>query len=103
MRQKDAKESHTGYVVDCNKSDELAGVLSLLLTDDAKRKTMGKVARDWAVDQFDWTRHVQQIERAFEKHLGRDERFEEERFKAEKTNRMFVDSSEDIVGRKKAA
>jgi phosphatidyl-myo-inositol dimannoside synthase len=76
--QQDAAHLRTGFVVDCERTSELTDVLTSLLTDDEKRIKMGQAARAWAIQQFEWSGHVNRIERAFETHLGKDKRFDSE-------------------------
>lgn len=44
----------TGVIVDCDDVDQLAATLCNLLNDDLLRERMGKVARQWVRDTFDW-------------------------------------------------
>src|SRR5262249_41219684 len=53
-----------GRIVDCATHDKLAPVLSELLSDPIELDRMGKSARSWAVEQFDWkslTRQAMQL------------------------------------------
>jgi phosphatidylinositol alpha-1,6-mannosyltransferase len=44
----------TGLIVDCESSTELAGAVEKLLLNSARRAQMGRDAREWAIDHFDW-------------------------------------------------
>ena len=45
----------TGRIVDCTRPEPLAAAVSDLLTDERARKRMGDAAREWVVEQFDWS------------------------------------------------
>jgi phosphatidylinositol alpha-1,6-mannosyltransferase len=44
----------TGLVVPCDGPNELAAVVAELLADPERLNCMGRSARRWAVEQFDW-------------------------------------------------
>jgi len=44
----------TGEIVDCTSPETLAAAVIELLRDPARRERMGRAARDWAVERFDW-------------------------------------------------
>lgn len=44
----------TGRVVPCETPDKLAEVVAELLANEPLRKAMGKAAREWVVERFDW-------------------------------------------------
>lgn len=57
---------HTGKIVDCTHPDELARTLIHLLRDPDLCDTMGRAAREWAVNRFDWDALAIQAERLFQ-------------------------------------
>jgi len=56
----------TGRVVSCDTPNELAALVAELLADQPLLARMGQAARQWVVEQFDWTPLSQQAERLFE-------------------------------------
>jgi phosphatidylinositol alpha-1,6-mannosyltransferase len=55
----------TGYVVPCEEPARLAALVTELLADAPRRERMGRAARAWAVEQFDWAALTRQAERLF--------------------------------------
>ncbi len=55
----------TGRIVDCTRPEPLAAAVVELLTDEAARRRMGRAARDWVVQQFDWPALGRRAERLF--------------------------------------
>jgi len=55
----------TGRLVDCEGPDQLAMVVSELLVDHARREQMGRAARRWVVENFDWDKLAKKAERLF--------------------------------------
>lgn len=53
-------QGETGYVVPCDEPDELAALLIQLLSNPARLEAMGKAARSWVEEQFDWEVLAQQ-------------------------------------------
>ena len=53
----------TGFVVNCDGPSPLDGTIARLLSDPAKREAMGRAARRWIVDEFDWPVLAEQFER----------------------------------------
>jgi phosphatidylinositol alpha-1,6-mannosyltransferase len=45
----------TGIVVDCTKPERLAETTIEWLLDPVRREMMGRAAREWVVEHFDWT------------------------------------------------
>ncbi len=45
---------HTGIVIDCTTPDRLAETAIEWLQDSVRRETMGRAAREWAEQKFDW-------------------------------------------------
>jgi phosphatidylinositol alpha-1,6-mannosyltransferase len=56
----------TGRLIDCTGPDELAAVVSELLTDDARREQMGRDARQWTIDRFDWDKVARDAQQLFQ-------------------------------------
>jgi phosphatidylinositol alpha-1,6-mannosyltransferase len=52
----------TGRVVPCDGPEQLAAVVTELLTDPEQRRRMGTVARQWVVENFDWEVLTRQAE-----------------------------------------
>src|SRR5207247_1490890 len=48
--------SESGCIVCCDEPEGLARVVTELLLADGRRQIMGKAARRWVVDNFDWQR-----------------------------------------------
>jgi phosphatidylinositol alpha-1,6-mannosyltransferase len=55
----------TGAVVCCEGPDELAALVSELLSDHERVKRMGEAAREWVVSRFDWKVLTQRAEQLF--------------------------------------
>jgi phosphatidylinositol alpha-1,6-mannosyltransferase len=55
----------TGTVIDCTAPDRLAEVVVEWLRDPALRERMGRAARRWVVETFDWTALVPKAARLF--------------------------------------
>jgi phosphatidylinositol alpha-1,6-mannosyltransferase len=55
----------TGRLVNCEGPDQLAAVVSELLSDRPRLEQMGRAAREWAVENFDWDRLARKAERLF--------------------------------------
>jgi phosphatidylinositol alpha-1,6-mannosyltransferase len=55
----------TGRLVRCDSADELAQVVSALLTDPAQLAAMGETARQWVVQRFDWSALTRQATELF--------------------------------------
>jgi phosphatidylinositol alpha-1,6-mannosyltransferase len=55
----------TGYVVPCEEPTRLAALVTELLADAPLREQMGRAARKWVVEQFDWAALTRQAERLF--------------------------------------
>jgi phosphatidylinositol alpha-1,6-mannosyltransferase len=55
----------TGYVISCEGSEELAGLVIELLTDRRQRTQMGQAARQWIVEHFDWSALAEHASRIF--------------------------------------
>jgi phosphatidylinositol alpha-1,6-mannosyltransferase len=55
----------TGTVVDCTSSEQLAEVMVEWLKDSARREQMGRNARNWIVERFDWSVLVRQASQLF--------------------------------------
>src|SRR5207249_10952656 len=55
----------TGRVVNCDDVDALAAVVTELLADFELRERMGRAARPWVVENFDWAALTQQAKRVF--------------------------------------
>jgi phosphatidylinositol alpha-1,6-mannosyltransferase len=49
---------HTGLLATADRPEEYARLGTALLRDDARRAAMGRAARAWAVEHFDWTVQV---------------------------------------------
>lgn len=49
------KPNATGIVVDCTSPESLTDEILQLLADDLRREQMGRDARDWVVNRFDWS------------------------------------------------
>jgi phosphatidylinositol alpha-1,6-mannosyltransferase len=58
----------TGLIVLCDEPDQLAALVTQLLTDRSRLQRMGEAARRWAVERFDWTALAQRAQRFFEEH-----------------------------------
>jgi phosphatidylinositol alpha-1,6-mannosyltransferase len=56
----------TGMVVSCERPDELAALVTDLLTDRKRLDSVGQAARSWVVEQFDSTKVCQRAQRIFE-------------------------------------
>ncbi len=56
------QSGQTGLLVDANNSAALDLAIDGLLNNPAERRRMGEAARQWAVEQFDWTVIAQQAE-----------------------------------------
>jgi phosphatidyl-myo-inositol dimannoside synthase len=56
----------TGLVVPCEGPDELAAAVLELLSEPRRRARMGKAARDWVVEQFDWSQLAQRASLIFQ-------------------------------------
>lgn len=56
---------HTGQLVDCEDVDALGEVVSDLLVDEPLRERMGRYARSWITENFDWPERVAHAQRAF--------------------------------------
>ncbi len=56
----------TGRVLSCDGPDELAPAVAELLTDPDRRARMGRAARAWAVERFDWSSLARQAAEVFE-------------------------------------
>jgi phosphatidylinositol alpha-1,6-mannosyltransferase len=56
----------TGRLVPCETPDELAQVVSELLTDSAQLAAMRETARQWVVRQFDWSTLTRQAAELFD-------------------------------------
>jgi phosphatidylinositol alpha-1,6-mannosyltransferase len=63
----------TGCVVSCEEPGQLAALVTELLGDSPRRERMGRAARAWAVERFDWTALTRQAERLFASPWPRDE------------------------------
>lgn len=48
------KQSETGYVVPCDKPDQLAELIVSQLLDCNRLQEMGTAAREWVTNSFDW-------------------------------------------------
>ena len=48
------KPGETGYVVPCEEPHELAKTLIEMLTNPARLEHMGRAAREWVVNRFEW-------------------------------------------------
>jgi phosphatidylinositol alpha-1,6-mannosyltransferase len=59
------RAGETGELVSCETPDALAETAVLLLQQSAVRTAMGRSAREWAVQQFDWSTLVPQARAAF--------------------------------------
>lgn len=55
----------TGIVVDCTKPEPLAQAVCELLTDEKRREEMGRAARRWVVEHFDWSSLAEQAAEMF--------------------------------------
>jgi phosphatidylinositol alpha-1,6-mannosyltransferase len=55
----------TGYVVPCEQPDQLAALVAELLSDRSRLERMGKAARPWVVEHFDWGQLVLQAKSLF--------------------------------------
>ncbi|HEY7314591.1 MAG TPA: glycosyltransferase family 4 protein [Gemmataceae bacterium] len=55
----------TGRVVCCDGPDELAALVSDLLSDRRRLEQMGQAAREWVVSRFDWEVLTRQAEQLF--------------------------------------
>jgi len=62
---------HTGRVVTCESSDDLAKMVVLLLRSPDLRARMGERARRWVVERFDWEALTRQARGAFAVEAGR--------------------------------
>jgi phosphatidylinositol alpha-1,6-mannosyltransferase len=63
----------TGLVVPCEEPGQLAAVVTELLGDGPRRERMGRAARAWAVERFDWAALTRQADRLFASPWPRDE------------------------------
>jgi phosphatidyl-myo-inositol dimannoside synthase len=52
----------TGLVVNCDGPSPLDETIVQLLSDSAERERMGRAAREWIVDEFDWSRLARRME-----------------------------------------
>jgi glycosyltransferase involved in cell wall biosynthesis len=59
------EDGRTGLLVDYGDVDSLANSISSLLGDEAKRKQMGKAARERVKKNFTWTKVVDQLEKVY--------------------------------------
>ena len=55
----------TGIVVDCTEPDRLAKVAIDWLQDPSRREVMGRAAREWVLDKFDWPVLVEEARKLF--------------------------------------
>jgi phosphatidylinositol alpha-1,6-mannosyltransferase len=55
----------TGRIVDCTEPEPLATAVVESLMDEPRRKQMGQAAREWVVNEFDWSSLSRQAERLF--------------------------------------
>jgi phosphatidylinositol alpha-1,6-mannosyltransferase len=55
----------TGEVVDCRGPDQLAELVTGFLSEPARRGKMGRAARAWTLQEFDWTKLSQKAESLF--------------------------------------
>jgi glycosyltransferase involved in cell wall biosynthesis len=55
------KDQQTGFLVDKNDSRALAESILKLLHDDDLRAKMGRVARDWVLDNFTWDKVAEKM------------------------------------------
>jgi phosphatidylinositol alpha-1,6-mannosyltransferase len=60
----------TGRVVDCDTLKELANVMSELLPDQGLRERMGRAARSWVLERFDWKPLTRKAAHLFENRRG---------------------------------
>jgi phosphatidylinositol alpha-1,6-mannosyltransferase len=64
------RAGETGVIVDCTLAEPLADALAVLLDDPAQRTRMGRAARHFAVETFDFDRNAERVAAA----LGRVKR-----------------------------
>jgi phosphatidylinositol alpha-1,6-mannosyltransferase len=55
----------TGYLVPCDRPDQLADLVWQLLSSPERRDEMGQVARKWVVENFDWSVAARRANEAF--------------------------------------
>jgi phosphatidylinositol alpha-1,6-mannosyltransferase len=55
----------TGLLINCEGPDQLAAAVTELLTDHARRERMGRAARAWVLDNFDWDVLARKAEQIF--------------------------------------
>jgi phosphatidylinositol alpha-1,6-mannosyltransferase len=55
----------TGFVIPCETPEPLANKIMELLGDTPRLHAMGKAAREWVLERFDWTSLVQQAKQIF--------------------------------------
>lgn len=68
------QHGRTGLIVDCSGPDLLAQTVVELLQDVPRRVAMGRAARAWAVERFDWESLARQAAEIFADALPRSER-----------------------------
>ena len=60
----------SGTVIDCTSPEIIATEITRLLADPLARATMGRAARQWVVDNFDWNALFQQAADVFSHAAG---------------------------------
>lgn len=58
---------HTGRVVNCDRAEPLAGVLTELLSDPAGLAEMGRRGRAWVEGRFDWPQVAERARQLFDR------------------------------------
>ena len=57
---------HTGLVVPCETSEGIATAIAPLLRDESRREAMGRAAREWVAEKFDWSALAVQAGQVFD-------------------------------------